>query len=62
MGGEGTRFTKSGYKVNKASIPTTDRYTGQKQPMIICAMKDMPEIGNKKNKIICINRDFHKSF
>jgi len=61
MGGKGTRFTDAGYKLNKACIPTTDRHTGQKQPMIVCAMKDMPGISNKKNKIICINRDFHES-
>ena len=61
MGGEGTRFTKAGYKVNKACIPTTDRHSGKKQPMIICAMKDIPGINDPGNQIICINRDFHKS-
>jgi dTDP-glucose pyrophosphorylase len=60
MGGEGTRFSNAGYKINKACIPTTDRHTGKKLPMIICAMKDIPNIYDSNNKIICVNRDFHE--
>ena len=61
MGGKGIRFANAGYKISKACIPTTDRHTGQKLPMVVCAMKDIPEINNTKNKIICVNRDFHKT-
>lgn len=61
MGGHGTRFQEAGYKTNKACILTTDRRTGKKLPMVVCAMKDIPDIGNPKNKIICIDRDFHET-
>ena len=60
MGGHGTRFQDKGYKLNKACIPTTDRHTGNKLPMVVCAMNDMPGIKDPKNKIICVNRDFHE--
>ena len=59
MGGKGSRFTEAGYTINKACIPTTDRHTGQKLPMIICAMKDMVGVDNPNNTIICVDRDFH---
>lgn len=59
MGGHGSRFQEAGYTTSKASIPTTDRHTGKKLPMVICAMKDIPDIYNKNNKIICVDRDFH---
>ncbi len=60
MGGKGTRFSDAGYKINKACIPTTDRHSGKKLPMVICAMKDIPGIHDPKNKIICVDRDFHE--
>lgn len=60
MGGKGTRFSDAGYRTNKACLPTTNRHTGEKLPMVVCAMKDMPEIDNPNNKIICVNRDFHE--
>jgi dTDP-glucose pyrophosphorylase len=61
MGGKGSRFSDAGYKINKACIPTTDRHTGEKLPMVICAMKDIPGINDPKNKIICVDRDFHET-
>ena len=60
MGGKGTRFSDAGYKINKACIPTTDRHSGEKLPMVVCAMKDIPGIDDLANKIICVDRDFHK--
>lgn len=60
MGGKGSRFSEVGYVTNKACIQTLDRHTGQKLPMVLCAMKDIPEINNPKSKIICINRNFHE--
>ncbi len=61
MGGKGTRFSEAGYTINKACIPTTDRHTGKKLPMILCSMKDMPGVYDKENKIICVDRDFHET-
>lgn len=59
MGGKGSRFTDAGYKENKACILTTDRYSGKKLPMIVCAMQDIPYIHDKNTKIICVDREFH---
>lgn len=61
MGGKGTRFANAGYKLNKACIPTTDRHSGKKLPMVICAMKDIPEIDDPRHKIVCVDRDFHET-
>lgn len=61
MGGKGTRFIEGGYTTNKACIPTTDRHTGKKLPMVVCAMKDIPSINHPNSKIICVNRDFHET-
>ena len=58
MGGKGSRFTDAGYTTNKACILTTDRHSGRKSPMILCAMKDIPGIYNPKNKIICVDFAF----
>lgn len=59
MGGHGTRFRDAGYLTNKASIPTTDRHTGEMLPMVACAMKDLPGIREPGAHIICVDRDFH---
>ena len=61
MGGRGTRFADAGYTTNKACILTTDLHTGEKLPMVVCAMKDVPEINNPKSQIICVDRDFHET-
>jgi len=61
MGGKGTRFSDAGYTTNKACIPTTDRHTGEKRPMVVCAMNDVPGINDPDNKIICVDRDFHET-
>ena len=60
MGGQGTRFYNAGYTTNKPCILTTDRHSGKKLPMILCAMKDIPNIQEKKNQIICVDRSFHR--
>lgn len=60
MGGKGSRFTEAGYETNKACIPTTDRHTGERLPMVVCAMKDMPGTSDPENTIICVDRDFHE--
>ena len=51
MGGKGSRFLEAGYTENKACLLTTDRHSGKKLPMIICAMKDLPGIQDKKNTL-----------
>jgi len=61
MGGRGSRFAEAGYIINKACIPTTDRHTGKKLPMVVCAMEDMPGTNKLHNPIICVNRDFHET-
>ena len=61
MGGKGTRFAKAGYTINKACLPTTDRHTGVRLPMVVSAMKDIPDVDNPRNKIICVDRDFHET-
>ena len=60
MGGKGSRFVDAGYTTNKACIPTIDRHSGKKLPMVICAMKDIPGIYDTKNKIICVDLPLHK--
>ena len=60
MGGKGSRFVDAGYTINKASLLTTDRHSGKKLPMVLCAMKDIPGIYNPKNKIICVDLPLHK--
>lgn len=59
MGGLGSRFRNAGYHQNKPSIPVTDRKTGDKVPMVIAALRDIPNIYNDDTKIVCVNRDFH---
>ena len=61
MGGRGTRFSQAGYTINKACIPLKDRHTGKELPMVVCAMKDIPYIGDLATKIVCVNRDFHET-
>lgn len=60
MAGAGSRFSEKGYKVHKPAILTTDRRTGKKVPMVVAATMDIPGHENEKNRIIYIDRDFHK--
>ena len=59
MGGKSSRFRKSGIKTNKAFLPVTNRFNGEKLPMAISALKDIPWLKDKKNKLICVNRPEH---
>ena len=43
MAGAGKRFADAGYKDLKPLILTTERRDGEKYPMVICAMRDIPE-------------------
>jgi NDP-sugar pyrophosphorylase family protein len=59
IGGKGSRFKEAGYEVSKPCILTTDRHSGEKLPMILCAMKDIFDINNPRNKIICVDLLLH---
>ena len=59
MAGAGSRFVNAGYKEHKPVIPTTYLQTGEKLPMVVCAVKDLPD--SDKSKVIFIGRDFHKT-
>lgn len=61
MGGFGSRFKDAGYQLNKPSIPTFDRRSNVALPMVIAAMRDMPQISDPSTKLICVNRDFHST-
>ncbi len=58
MAGAGSRFSTVGYQEHKPVILVTDRKTGKKIPMVVAATKDLPQSSN--DKIIYIDRDFHK--
>jgi hypothetical protein len=61
IGGQGSRFKDAGYKIDKVQLPTSDRFSGEKKEMILCAMQDIPGVHNKDTKIICVGRDFHET-
>ena len=61
MAGAGSRFTEAGYKVSKPAIPTYDKRTGKKMPMVVCATLDLPEIKEDGSNVIYVDRDFHKA-
>lgn len=60
MGGAGSRFKASGYREDKAEILVTDRHRGNKVPMIIASMQDLPGVTNKNNTLICVDREKHE--
>lgn len=59
MAGEGQRFKNAGYKENKAVLPIVYRKTGEKCPMVICSVKDLPGINENGDNIAFIMRNFH---
>ena len=61
IGGQGLRFKDAGYQIDKVQLPITDRFSFEKKPMVLGAMRDIPEIDNSNNQIICIGRDFHET-
>lgn len=60
MAGAGKRFADEGYKTSKPAIPTTDRRTGKKVPMVVCAVMDIPGVMKDGENVTFIDRDFHK--
>lgn len=61
MAGAGSRFTEAGYKTSKPAIPTYDKRTGKKIPMVVCATLDLPEVDPDGANVIYVDRDFHKT-
>ncbi len=61
MAGAGQRFTDAGYKVHKPAIPTIDRRSGKKYPMVVYATMDLPFVERDGKNVIYIDRTFHKS-
>lgn len=59
MAGEGSRFKEKGYRISKPCIPTYDRKSGNKIPMVVCATKDLPELAPAGENVLYIDRDFH---
>lgn len=60
MAGAGQRFKDCGYTVHKPAIPTIDRRTGKKVPMVVCAVMDLPFVEESGRNVIFIDRAFHK--
>lgn len=60
MAGQGQRFTEAGYETHKPVLPTFDRHTGKKIPMVVCATGDLPGIEENGKNITFIDRTFHK--
>jgi dTDP-glucose pyrophosphorylase len=61
MAGQGKRFVDEGYKIHKPVLPTIDYRSGKMTPMVVCAVKDLDESGDKATNLIFIDRTFHKS-
>ena len=61
MAGEGKRSREEGYQIHKPAIPVTDWRTGEKVPMVICAVKDLPGVCEEGENLIYVDRDFHKT-
>lgn len=60
MAGEGKRFSDAGYMIHKPAIDTTDRKTGKKIPMVVCATMDIPQVDARGKNVLYIDRRFHK--
>ena len=61
MAGAGSRFAEAGYRQHKPAIMTTDRISGEKKPMVVCATQDLPEVATDGSNVIYIDRDFHRA-
>lgn len=59
MAGAGNRFAIAGYKTSKPAIQTSFWKTGKKYPMVVCAIKDLPNY-ESASKLLLIDRTFHK--
>lgn len=61
MAGAGQRFADEGYKIHKPAIPTVDRRSGRKLPMVVCATMDLPGVEVEGNNVTYIDRTFHRT-
>lgn len=60
MAGAGQRFADAGYKIHKPAIPTIDRRSGRRLPMVVCATMDLPGVESCGINVTYIDRTFHK--
>lgn len=60
MAGAGQRFADAGYREHKPAIMTTDRQTGAKKPMVVCATQDLPGVKADGSNVIYVDRTFHR--
>lgn len=60
MAGAGSRFQEAGYRISKPAIPTYDKRTGNKVPMVVCATLDLPGVEGDGSNVIYIDRNFHQ--
>ncbi len=61
MAGEGKRFADEGYSLSKPAIPTTSHLTGEKLPMVVCAVKDVPFVREDGSNVIFVDRTHHQT-
>ena len=61
MAGEGQRFKNEGYSTHKPAIPVYRIQTGEKLPMVVCAVLDLPGVNDDGSNVIFIDRKFHVS-
>lgn len=60
MAGAGKRFLDAGYQVHKPVIETTNWRTGERMPMVVCAVKDLPGVEADGGNVTFLDRTFHK--
>jgi dTDP-glucose pyrophosphorylase len=61
MAGLGSRFVEKGYSTPKPLLKTYNRKTKTMEPMVLCALSDVPNIESGDNKVIIVDRQNHKN-
>lgn len=61
MAGVGQRFVDKGYTIHKPVLPTIDRRSGHKIPMVVCATMDLPGVKSNGSNVVYIDRVFHRA-
>lgn len=57
MAGEGRRFLDAGYTTNKALLPMVYRKTGERCPMVVCSVKDLPGLAPDGGNLAFVMRE-----
>lgn len=60
MAGEGKRFVDQGYKIHKPVLPVIYRKNGEKCPMTVCSVMDLPDVCKDGDNVAFVMRDFHR--